>query len=153
MVQNDKKFCLSCFLSQELYIISLSVMLHMCKMIISPGVFFSFSKFWFFGFLGVKGQKTVQNDKKFCQLLFISKGPYIIWLSFLVDICKIIISSGVVHFSKSFIFWDHRVGAKNCPEWEKTLSVALHISGIIIIWLSFMVRVCKIIISRCFFQF
>ena len=96
MVQNDKKFCLSCFLSQELYIISLSVMLHMCKMIISPGVFFSFSKFWFFGFLGVKGQKTVQNDKKFCQLLFISKGPYIIWLSFLVDICKIIISSGVL---------------------------------------------------------
>ena len=52
MVQNDQKFCLSCSISQELYIIWLSFMVHMCKIIISPGAFFIFSKFWFFGFLG-----------------------------------------------------------------------------------------------------
>ena len=59
MVQNDKKFCPSCSISQELYyIISLSFMVHMCKMIISPGFLFVclffcfiFSKFWFFGLL------------------------------------------------------------------------------------------------------
>ena len=64
MVQNDKKFCPSCFISQEPYIIWLSFMLHMCKMIISPGVFFSFSKFWFFGLLGgQKGKKRSQITK------------------------------------------------------------------------------------------
>ena len=52
MVQNDKKICLSHSISQEPYIIWLSFTVHMCKMIISPRVFFSFSKFWFFGLLG-----------------------------------------------------------------------------------------------------
>ena len=43
-------------------------MLYLCKMIISPGVFFIFSKFW--------GQKTVQNDKKFSVTLHISRTIY-----------------------------------------------------------------------------
>ena len=47
MAQNNKKFCLSCSISQEPYIIWMSSMLHMCKMITAPGVFFIFSKFWF----------------------------------------------------------------------------------------------------------
>ena len=65
-VQNDKKFYPSCFISHQRFIIWLSFMVHLCKMIISPGVFFIFSKIWFFGLLvGVKGQKVVQNDKKF----------------------------------------------------------------------------------------
>ena len=34
-----------------------------CKMMISPGTFFIFLKFWFFGLLGVKGQKITQNEK------------------------------------------------------------------------------------------
>ena len=51
-VQNDKKFCSSCSISLEPKIIWLSFMVHMCKMIISPGFFFSFSKFWFFGLSG-----------------------------------------------------------------------------------------------------
>ena len=73
MVQNDKKFCLLPSISQESYIIWLSFIVHICKMIISSGVFFHFSKiliFWVHR--GVKGQKMVQNDKKFCLLLSIS---------------------------------------------------------------------------------
>ena len=94
---------LSVSISQEPYIIWLSFMVHMCKMIISPEFFFFFSKFWFLGYRGVKGQKTVQNVKKFCLLHSISQEPYVIWLSYMVHICKMIISSGVfIVFSK---FW------------------------------------------------
>ena len=80
MVQNDKKFCPSRFRSQEPYIIWLSFMTHLCKIIISLGIFSIFSKFWFFGLLGgwgVKGQKMVQNNKKFCQSCSIFQEPYI----------------------------------------------------------------------------
>ena len=52
MAQNDKKFCMSHFISQEPYIIWLSFMVHLCKMMISPGSFFIFSKFGIFGFGG-----------------------------------------------------------------------------------------------------
>ena len=90
MVQNDKEFCPSCLISQEPYIMWLSFMVHLCKMIISPGVFIIFSIFWFFGLLGGKSVKTVQN-KKFCLSRFISQEPYIIWLSFMVHLCKMII--------------------------------------------------------------
>ena len=58
MVLNDKKFCSSHSISKGPYIIWLSFMVHMCKMIISPGVFFILSKFWFFRFLGSKRAKN-----------------------------------------------------------------------------------------------
>ena len=48
MAHNDKKFCLSSSLSQELHIMWFSLMADMCKMIISPGNFFIFSKSLFF---------------------------------------------------------------------------------------------------------
>ena len=64
-VQNDKKFCPSCFIYQEPYIIWLSFMVHMCKMIISPDLF-HFYKILIFWVRGVKRQKIVQNDRKFC---------------------------------------------------------------------------------------
>ena len=98
IVQNDKKFCPSHFISQEPYIVWLSFMVHMCKMIISLGFFFQFFKILIFcvvfGLSFVKGQKTVQNDKKFCVSCFISQEPYIIQLSFMVHLCKMIISWG-----------------------------------------------------------
>ena len=95
MVQNDKKFCLMCSISQESYIISYLFMVLMCKMIISLGVFFIFSKFWFSELLGGKGQKLAHNDKKLCLLRLIFQEPYIIWLSFVVHQCKVIISPGI----------------------------------------------------------
>ena len=87
-LQNNKTFCLSHSVSQksqEPYIIWLSFMVHMCKVIISPCVFFIFSEFWFSELLGgggVKKQKVVQNYNKFCPSCSISQ--YIMWLSFMV---------------------------------------------------------------------
>ena len=70
MVQNDKKSSAP-YLRNYIHLYMM-YMVHLCKTIISPSVvfffvvvFFIFSKFWFFGSIGeLKGQKTVQNDKK-----------------------------------------------------------------------------------------
>ena len=48
-IQNDKKFCLSCSISQEPFIIWLPFMVHMCQMIISPCNFLFFQNFDFWG--------------------------------------------------------------------------------------------------------
>ena len=71
IVQRDKQFCLPHSISQEPYIIRLFVV-YKSKMMISPGVFFIFSIFFFCFCLGggvvrrVKEQKAARNDKKFC---------------------------------------------------------------------------------------
>ena len=68
-------------------------MVHICKMIISPGFFFQFFKILIFWILRVgKVQKMLYNDKRFCSSHFILQEPYIIWLSFMVHICKMMIS-------------------------------------------------------------
>ena len=56
-VQNDKKFCLSCSMSQEPYIIWLWFLVHICKMMISQAKFLIFQN-WFLGFLGGKRAKN-----------------------------------------------------------------------------------------------
>ena len=54
--------------------------------------FFHFLKILIFGVVrGLKGQRTVQNDKKYCLFHAASEIPYIVWLSFMVNICKMII--------------------------------------------------------------
>ena len=61
-----KEFCLVHFISQEPYTVWLSFMVHLCKMMISPGVSFIFSKFWFSWLLGgrsVKGKKWSKMRK------------------------------------------------------------------------------------------
>ena len=135
MAQNEKKLCLSCSISQEPYIIWFSFMVHFCKMIIFPRVFFFFSKFWFCGLLkGVRGQKIVQSVKKFYLLRFISQGPYIIWLSFVVRKCKMMISPGVFFmFSKILIFQIFRrvKGEKMAQHDKKNCPSYLYISGTI----------------------
>ena len=88
-VQNEKKFCLSHSISQEPYIIWFSFVVHMYKMIISPGVFFIQN----FNFPGC-WTKKVQKDKKFCLSPSISQEAYIIWLSSVVVKCKMMISVG-----------------------------------------------------------
>ena len=105
MVQMRK--ILLCSISLESHIKWFSVMVLMCKMIISPWAFSIFSKFWFGGLLGcVKEQKIAQNDKTFCLLCSISQEPYIMWLSFVVHKCKMMISPCVFfQFLKILIFW------------------------------------------------
>ena len=118
MVQNDKKFCLLCSISQEPYIIWLSFMVQMCKMIISPGVFFNFKILIFWVAMGLKGQKMAQNDKKFCLSHSVSQEPYFIWLWFWVHICKMMISPANFFIFQSFNFWGFYggKGAKKRPK-------------------------------------
>ena len=75
--------------SQEPYIIWLSFMLCICKMIISPGAFLSFLKILIFRVTsGVKGQnkekKWSKMTKKICPPHSISQEPHMIWMSFMV---------------------------------------------------------------------
>ena len=119
-VQNYKKFCPSCFISQETYIIWLSFVVHLCKMIISPAIFFSFSILIFQVVKRVKGQKMVQNDKKFHPPRFISQQPYIIWFSFMVHLWKMIISPGVFFSFSKFWFFKLLRGLKS-KKWSKIL--------------------------------
>ena len=83
-----KKLCRLHLVSKEPYIIWLSFVVHKCKLMISPGFFFQNFDF------SVKGQKMVQNEKRFCLCNSISQEPYIILSSFVVDKCKIRISPG-----------------------------------------------------------
>ena len=157
IVQNDKKFCLPHLISQEPYIIWLSFMVHMCKMIILPDFFFIFFKILIFWVVsGVKWQKTVQNDKKFCLSLFISQKPYIIWLSFMVHMCKMIISSEFFFIFSKFWYFGLLEGLKS-KKWSKmTKNLVCHASYLrnhtscdCHLW-----RTCKMIISPgVFFSF
>ena len=133
MVQNDKKFCQSHFISQEPDIIWLSFMVQMCKRIISAGFFHFFKILIFQVVRQVKGQKTVQNDKKFRLLCSISQEPYIIWLSFMVQMCKMIISPGVFFRFWNFDFFNCQGAerAKYGRKWQKVLFVTRYISGAI----------------------
>ena len=90
-------------------------------------VFFSFcQKLDFLGCYLGKRAKMAQNDKKFCLSRFISQKPYIMQLSFIVHLCKMIISRHFFFFSKNC------KSAKNSPKfWEKILSAVLRISGTI----------------------
>ena len=122
MAQNDKKLCLSHTISQEAYIIWSWFLVHKCKMMTSPVVFFFlfFSRFWFSGLLGgINGQKLSQNDKQLCLSHSRSQEPYLTWLQFLVHMCKIISPAIFSIFSKFyfFFFWFLEEGkcAKNDP--------------------------------------
>ena len=87
-----KKLCSLHLVSKEPYIICLSFLVHKCKVMISPGFFFQNFDF------SVKGQRMVQNEERFCLLNTISQEPYIIWSSFVVDKCKMIILQNLSFF-------------------------------------------------------
>ena len=188
-VLNGKKFCRSCSISQEPYMIWLSFKVYMCKMVISSGTFFIFAKFCFFWVVkmqkgkkknspkwqkilsivlyisgtipsmiviygtlvwndntsrqfsyfwkilifwvvrGVKWQKMFQNDKKFHLLYSISQEPYMIWLSFMVYVCKMIISPGMFFIFAKFWFFDllSVKKGKNGPKWQNYVCCPLHL--------------------------
>ena len=45
-----------------------------------------------------------QTDKKFCLLHYLFQEPYIIWLPFMLQLCKMLISPGVFSFFSEFWF-------------------------------------------------
>ena len=80
-VQN-KKFSLSCSLSQEQYSVWSSFVVHKCKMIIPPVMFFIFSKFLLFRLLGwSKGKKWPKMTKNpVCRALYSGTANYMIFI-------------------------------------------------------------------------
>ena len=76
MAQNDKKFSQSCPISQDPFIIWLSFVVRKCKIIKSPGLFFIFSKLWFFGLLGGSKGKKWPKMAKNSVVPFISRAIY-----------------------------------------------------------------------------
>ena len=61
-----------------------SFVVQMCKMVISPGVFFYVEILIFQVVKGLIGQKMAQNVENFYLLHFIFQEPYIIWSLFMV---------------------------------------------------------------------
>ena len=116
------------------YIKWLPFMVNMCRMIISLGFYFIFSKFWFFGLLGGKRAK---DSPKWQNIMSVALH---IWGTMhymtVIYVCKMIISSGIFFIFSKFWFSGSIGGksAKNSPAWQKTLPVALHISRTIIIY-------------------
>ena len=68
-------------ISQEPYIMWSKFLVHMCKMMISPGIFFILQNFDFSGcYEGKKGQKMTQ-EKKFCSSHSVSQVSLLIFVS------------------------------------------------------------------------
>ena len=146
MVQN-KKLCLLCSISQESYIMIFIHGTHVWNDNTSSS-FFHFSKFWFFGLLGGKRAKNSPKWQKVCLLCSISQERYIIWSSFAVHKCKMIVSVGTFfYFFKILIFWVvRRVKGQKWPKMTKNCPLFfIFQEPYIISW--FMVHICKRIIS------
>ena len=112
MVQNDKKFCLLRFISQEPYIMWLSSIVQVCQ-IIFLDVFFNFKILIFQVVSGLKGQKIAQNDKTFCKFHSVSQKPYIMWMWYLVHMRKMTISPGNLFISVCFALYCFFIGPFN----------------------------------------
>ena len=160
MAQKSKKVCLSCFISQETYIIWFSFMVHMYKMI-SQVVFFILSKLWFSRLLGeYKGKKwsKVKNNS-------VSHTPYIRnHTSYDFHLCIYGTNdniSRIFYFILFFLilskFWlfqclRREQGSKGQKTVHKNLCTLHLISKEpYIICLSFVVHKCKLMISPGFF--
>ena len=94
----------------------------------------------------------VENVKKLCLSCSISEEPCIIWLSFMVHLCKLIISLAVFSFFQSFDLanWRHK-RAKNGPKWQKIVAVSFVSQEPCMILFWFLVHMCKMMISPAIF--
>ena len=102
------KWCLSHCISQEARITRLWFLVHMCKMMTSPDFFFHFFKILIFWIVrGIKGQKWPKMTKNDVHLsMYTPQELYVIWLWFLVHMCKIMISPTSFYiFSKFWFFF------------------------------------------------
>ena len=83
------------------------VLLHKFKMMTSPDAIFISLKCWFWRLLEEEGVKGAKNGLKWQKILshFVSQELYLIWLWFLLHMCKMMISPAIFfHFFKSLIF-------------------------------------------------
>ena len=79
----------------------------------------------------VIGQKMALNDKKFCLSCFISQEPYIIWLSLMVHLNKMIISRNFIHFFQILILQVVRGGKRTTNSWKWQKNCCTPYAGII----------------------
>ena len=79
----------------------------------------------------IKGQEMAQNNEKLCLSHSISQKSYIIWLWFLVRMCKMMASlDDFFIFLKILILWVVRwVKRQKMAQYDKKLSVSLCVSG------------------------
>ena len=100
-------------------------LVHLCKMVISPSVFFNFFKILFFGIVtGVKWQKIAQNHNKLCLSRFISQEHHTSYDCHLWYTC---VKWWYLHVFFSFVQNFDFLGclgvgvkrAKNSPKWQK----------------------------------
>ena len=114
--------------SQEPYIMSLSFMVQMCKM-----MFFQCWNFNFPGFQEVQMAKNARKWWKFLHLLYLSNHILYDLHSCYKFMCKRIISLGTCFiFFKILIFGIIRESgksAKNGPKWQKNCLISLCITG------------------------
>ena len=94
-------------------------LVHMCKMMTPPDAFFIFSKFWFCGLLG--GWKG-KNWSKMTNILShsMSQELYLIWLWFLVYMCKMISPLIFFIFKIFHVFggWERGGGGQKDKKWH-----------------------------------
>ena len=118
--------------------------------------FFHFFKIVIFWVVrGVKGQKKVQKDKKFCPLCSILQEPYIMIVIYGAHVWNNIFRC-FFHFFKILIFWVVRgvKGQKEVQNDKKSCPSHSISQEPYIIWPLFMVHICKMIISsNVFFIF
>ena len=129
-------------------------MVHMCKMIISLVIVFSFSKFSFSrSSEGSKGKNGLKWWK--CLSHLIIQEPYIIWSSFMAHMFKRKIFLDLFSFFQNFGFRDH-LGVKRAIrglKWQKSPSVSLCISGTVHHMIVTLVSMWKTMISPAVFPF
>ena len=83
-------------------------LVHKCEMMTSLDAFLSFSKFWFSGLSAGEGGWRAKNGPNLQKIISqsISQEPCLIWLCFLVHMCKMMISPAIFFsFFKILIFW------------------------------------------------
>ena len=126
-VQNDKKFCPSHLISQEPYIIQLSLTVRMCKMIISPGVIYHFFKILIFQVFREEKAKNGQKWQKFvcCTLYFRNHISYDLHSWYTCMYKRIIFPAILFIFFQNFHFWDH---SPNDPKWPKMTKNSVYLT-------------------------
>ena len=152
VAQNDKKSvcCSSCLVNHTSYDFHLWYTILNWYYLHFFFFFFIFFKILIFQVVRrVKGQKMAQNDKKLCLSCLIFQKPDIIWSSFMVHMCKRIISAGFLYIFLQMLIFGISSGVKGqkMTQNDKKLSVILHILGSIHDMIMIFVHIYKMMTS------
>ena len=148
--KNDKKLCHLCSISQESFIIWSWLVVHKLNMMISLGVFFIFSKPWFFSLLGgSKGKKWLKTTKTLSVVPYISGTIHHMIVIFGAHVWNDDISRCCFHFFKILVFHVVMgVKGKKMAQNDKAFCLPCSLSQKpYLIWLWFSVHMCKMMIS------